>query len=202
MKKTLIATLMVGTMVLGMTACGTKPTETTVAPTSETTVETTEATPAESTPAETTPAETTTAETTIANTNPQFPITIQTSSGATTSEFITNINVTNITPVEHNMGEYYDDPSLANETGIVWEAQVGQDVVITFNSDKELTLDFAEVDWHENTYTGKAVLTKDGNTYTLTIPANTVPAGNHFFIQFLATEDEETIYVDTTFDFV
>ena len=53
MKKTLIATLMVGTMVLGMTACGTKPTETTVAPTSETTVETTEATPAETT-AETT----------------------------------------------------------------------------------------------------------------------------------------------------
>ena len=198
MKKTIIATLMAGTMVLGMTACGTKPTETTVAPTTTTTVEETTV----ETTAETTPAETTTAETTVANTNPQFPITTQTSDGDKTAEFITNINVTNITPVEHNMGEYYNDPSLANETGIVWEAQAGQDVVITFNSDKELTLDFAEVDWHENTYTGKAVLTKDGNTYTLTIPANTVPAGNHFFIQFLATEGEETIYVDATFDFV
>lgn len=62
MKKTIIATLIVGTMVLGMTACGTKPAETTVAPTTTTTVgETTVETTAETTPVET-PAETTSEE--------------------------------------------------------------------------------------------------------------------------------------------
>ena len=100
MKKTLIATLMVGAMVLGMTACGTKPTETTVAPTSETTVETT---------AETTPAETT-AETTPAE--PEHPALVFTGP-VEDRKMITNIQVTNITYRLVDGKEFYgDDPAF------------------------------------------------------------------------------------------
>ena len=169
MKKTIIATLMAGTMVLGMTACGTKPTETTVAPTTTTTVEeTTVETTAETTPAQSeTPA-------------------ISFSGG---TGLITNVQATNITYEEVDMGEYYGDPSLAGMTAPVYRAQANQDIVITFMSNEAFTL------WTVDTTQSCKVkdgctLTKDGNTYTLTIPANTFSAGNICFIM-IKTEDYE-----------
>ena len=169
MKKTIIATLMAGTMVLGMTACGTKPTETTVAPTTTTTVEeTTVGTTAETTPAQSeTPA-------------------ISFSGG---TDLITNVQATNITYEEVDMGEYYGDPSLAGMTAPVYRAQANQDIVITFMSNEAFTL------WTVDTAQSCKVkdgctFTKDGNTYTLTIPANTFSAGNICFIM-IKTEDYE-----------
>lgn len=169
MKKTIIATLMAGTMVLGMTACGTKLTETTVAPTTTTTVEeTTVETTAETTPAQSeTPA-------------------ISFSGG---TGLITNVQATNITYEEVDMGEYYGDPSLAGMTAPVYRAQANQDIVITFMSNEAFTL------WTVDTTQSCKVkdgctLTKDGNTYTLTIPANTFSAGNICFIM-IKTEDYE-----------
>jgi len=169
MKKTIIATLMAGTMVLGMTACGTKPAETTVAPTTTTTVEET----AVETTAETTPAQSET---------PAISF-----SGGT--GLITNVQATNITYEEVDMGEYYGDPSLAGMTAPVYRAQANQDIVITFMSNEAFTL------WTVDTTQSCKVkdgctLTKDGNTYTLTIPANTFSAGNICFIM-IKTEDYE-----------
>lgn len=180
MKKTLIATLMAGTMVLGMTACDTKPTETTVAPTTTTTVE---ETTVETTPAETTPAETTTAETTP--TQPEFPA-VSFSGG---TDLITNIQATNITYEEVDMGEYYGDPSLAGMTAPVYRAQANQDIVITFMSNEAFTLWTVDTTQSFKVKDG-CTLTKDGDTYTLTIPANTFSAGNTCFIM-IKTEDYE-----------
>lgn len=179
MKKTIIATLMVGTMVLGMTACGTKPTETTVAPTTTTTVEETTV----ETTAETTPAETTTAETTPA----QSETPAVSFSGGT--DLITNIQATNITYEEVDMGEYYGDPSLAGMIAPVYRAQANQDIVITFMSNEAFTLWTVDTTQSFKVKDG-CTLTKDGNTYTLTIPANTFSAGNTCFIM-IKTEDYE-----------
>ena len=179
MKKTIIAALMAGTMVLGMTACGTKPAETTVAPTTTTTVEETTV----ETTTETTPAETTTAETTPAQ--PEIPA-VSFSGG---TDLITNVQATNITFEEVDMGEYYGDPSLAGMIAPVYRAQANQDIVINFMSNEAFTL------WTVDTTQSCKVkdgctLTKDGNTYTLTIPANTFSTGNICFIM-IKTEDYE-----------
>jgi hypothetical protein len=179
MKKTIIATLMAGTMVLGMTACGTKPAKTTVSPTTTTTVEETTV----ETTDETTPTETTTAETTP--TQPEFPA-VSFSGG---TDLITNIQATNITYEEVDMGEYYGDPSLAGMTAPVYRAQANQDIVITFMSNEALALLTVNTAQNNKVKDG-CTLTKDGNIYTLTIPANTFSAGDICFIM-IKTEDYE-----------
>ena len=181
MKKTIIATLMAGTMVLGMTSCGTKPTETTVAPTitttaEETTVETT---------AETTPAETT-ADTTLAE--PEHPALVFTGT-IEDRKMITNIQVTNITYRLVDGKEFYgDDPAFEGQKVPVYEAQAKQDTVITFTCDEALVLMCVDTSNISDKVRDGCTLKKDGNTYTITIPANTFSAGDNCWIR-LQTED-------------
>ena len=182
MKKTIMATLMAGTMVLGMTACGTKPTETTVAPTTTTTVEETTV----ETTAETTPAETTTAETTVAQ--PEYPAVSFSGSGA---GLVTNVQATNITFEEVDLGEFYGDPSLAGMVAPVYKAQANQDIVITFMSNEALSIRSIDKTQSLDTILNGCTLTQDGNTYTLTIPANTFSAGDTCFIT-IKTDDFAT----------
>jgi len=176
MKKSVLATIMAGTMVLGMTACGTKPTETTAEPTTTTT--------AQETTAETTTAETT-EETTAAQ--PERPAL---AFAGPDRNMVTNIQVTNITHREVDGKEYFgDDPAFEGLTVPVYEAKADQDIVITFDCNESLVL--RQVD---NSYSDKVkdgcTLAKDGNTYTLTILANTFSAGDTCIIM-LQTEDAE-----------
>ena len=182
MNKKFLATIMAGAMVLGMTACGTKPTETTVAPTTTTTVEETTV----ETTAETTPAETTTAETTVAQ--PEYPAVSFSGSGA---GLVTNVQATNITYEEVDMGEYYGDPSLAGMVAPVYKAQANQDIVITFMSNEALSIRSLDKTQSLDTILNGCTLTQDGNTYTLTIPANTFSAGDTCFIT-IKTDDFAT----------
>lgn len=177
MKKTLIATLMAGTMVLGMTACGTKPAETTVAPTTveETTVETT---------AETTPAETTTAETTVEE--PEYPAV-----GFTDNDkIISNVQATNITYRLVDGEEFTGDSFFAGQMIPVYEAQANQDITITFTCDKALVIRNLDTSQVSDIVRDGCTLTKEGNTYTLTIPANTFSAGDTCFL-IIMTDDAE-----------
>lgn len=178
MKKTIIATLMAGTMVLGMTACGTKPAETTVSPTTTTTVETS---------AETTPAETT-AETTP--TEPEHPALVFTGP-VEDRKMITNIQVTNITYRLVDGKEFYgDDPAFEGQKVPVYEAQAKQDTVITFTCDEALVLRCVDTSNISDKVRDGCTLKNDGNTYTITILANTFSAGDNCWIG-LQTEDAE-----------
>lgn len=171
--KKFFATFMAGAIVLGMTACGAKPAETTAEPAK-----------VEETTTETTPAETTTVETTEETTaEPEFTYGF---SGHNWENFITDIQVTNINCRIVDGSEY--DESLAGVPCPVWEAQADQEIVITFKSSKPLNLHLLDNTSGYAVKDGPTVrestFVNEGDTYTLTIPANTFAAGDACFIEF------------------
>lgn len=169
MKKTALTIVTAGAMLLA--ACGTKPAETTVAPTTEATTTTTTAV---------TTAETT--ETTIAE--PEIPV-LPWLNG---KDLVTNVQVTNITYRLVDGKEFYgDDPAFEGQMVPVYEAQANQDIVITFLSNESLVLNSIR-NFKQKEVTDKCTFTNEGNTYTLTIPANTFPAGDTCFI-LITTND-------------
>ena len=181
MKKSVLATIMAGTMVLGMTACGTKPTETTAEPTTTTT--------AQETTAETTTEETT-EETTAAS---EYPVLSLSGGGR---DLITDVKVTNITYRVVNVDDYYDASTAESlkSLGItetpVYEAKADQDIVITFNCNEGLVIGSLD-DTQSLKVKDGCTLTREGNAYTLNIPAKTFSAGDTCFI-ILQTEDYAT----------
>ncbi len=169
MKKAALTIVTAGAMLLA--ACGTKPAETTVAPTTEATTTTTTAV---------TTAETT--ETTIAE--PEIPV-LPWLNG---KDLVTNVKVTNITYRLVDGKEFYgDDPAFEGQMVPVYEAQANQDIVITFLSNESLVLNSIR-NFKQKEVTDKCTFTHEGNTYTLTIPANTFPAGDTCFI-LITTND-------------
>ena len=169
MKKAALTIVTAGAMLLS--ACGTKPAETTAAPATEaTTTTTTEVTTEE-----------TTTETTIAE--PETPAV----SWLSGKDLVTDVQVANISSREVDLGEYYNDESLKGTKAPVWEAKADQDIVITFTSNESLVLKLIR-NFNQKELTDKCTFTHEGNTYTLTIPANTFPAGDTCFIS-ITTDD-------------
>lgn len=181
--RTLTALALTGALVMSLTACGGETTvETTVAETSiEETTETTEASivevtdeSIEETVTEETVTDETVEDTVVSQSVPDFYMTYIESTGEDTGiqlepTFITDIQTTNFEVMETSFEEYtsYDNC-----------AYMGQDIVITFESDEVLSFN--------NLYVGTNALGSvvDGvdtitfentdNTYTITIPADLV----------------------------
>jgi len=207
MKKTLIATLMVGAMVLGMTACGTKPTETTVAPTSETTVETTEATPAETTPVETT-AETTSEEpeaTYIVDgmsipvpKTPKFSY-LNGSSVKDMPASFSNFSFENVRIVVNPDFTSFENGDMPYYT----VASANSEVTISFDytgADGELSVNmiFSKLDRADIT---EAVFNAEENHYTITIPASALTTvGDDIYIRINVGNDG--YFIETSFNVV
>lgn len=178
MKKSVLATILVGTMALSVSACGT-PTETAAAPS-------TEATAAETTVAPTT--ETTTVETTVETSE----ITETTAEEGVNpfisgQEFLTNVQFENMNRYQFDGGDL--DPAYAGETWTRWQAQSDQDVVITFESSEEISLVFLAKNFSE--IIEADYFTQDGTTYSITVPANSFTAGDTLSFTF-AVGDPDT----------
>ena len=184
---------MAGSLLLGMTACGTKPTETTATPVTEATTTTT----VEETTAETTPVETT-AETTAEPEMPPFELGISTNDGNGNfgyepCDYITNIQLTGITCELVDLGEYTNFDDDLGKTDYRWVAHANQDVVITFDSSKGMTVRNAGRD-HSNTILEGITFTNEGNTYILTVPANTFSVGENLYVDWVSSDDELISY--------
>lgn len=191
-KMKIMATVLAGVMALGMTACGTKPTETTVAPTSEVTTEsTTEATPVETT-------EATTVETTAETSAPAQQFSPEQCLGLTPEAGFTDIDLGGAT-IETKDYNGVEAPLAPNYVA-------GQDIVITFKSDADLTitrafkyapdvniqdgiLQWEMMDGRDITIdmakiVSDVTLTQTDGVYTLTIPAGVVTSDYMFYVEF------------------
>lgn len=201
----LTATALIGAMVFGVTACGQpKPTTVTTEPT--TTVTETETTPSES---ETTPSETTTEatkETTCPFSNDEFAGFSVAGAGLSSFEW----NGASLEVGEDNGMTYPKKPNYAE----------GQDIVFTFTSTSNVTLDSvakitsatmnAGVDelkvWSSCQAGGEAIegvtnikenctMTNANGVYTVTIPASVVENGNYYFIAVQNADTNNTAYI-------
>ena len=202
MKKTLIATLMVGAMVLGMTACGTKPTETTVAPTSETTVETTVATPAETT-VETTSEE---PEATYIVDGMSIPVPktpkfsyLNGSSVKDMPASFSNFSFENVRIVVNPDFTSFENGDMPYYT----VASANSEVTISFDytgADGELSVNklFSKLDRADIT---EAVFNAEENHYTITIPASALTTvGDDICIRINVGNDG--YFIETSFNVV
>lgn len=198
MKTTALTVLLAGSMLL--TACGVKTTETTAAPA---TVAATTTTPEDST-AETTPVETT-AEITASSEIPPVKFNFFISSddvngkNAKADAYFTIIHMTGISYEEVDLGKFYNDESLLGMVGPVWAAHSDQNVVITLESSKEIAF-FTSDNLPKGTklpdsVNKNATLTREGNKYTLTIPANTVSSGDYYEIMLISSDNETAQYI-------
>lgn len=171
MKKSVLATILLGTMVISLSACDT-PTETSAAATTETvTAETTEAPTTETTTVETTVETSEITETTLEEgVNPFI-------SG---QEFLTNVQFENMNRYQFDGGDL--DPAYAGETWTRWQAQSDQDVVITFESSEDISLVFLCKNFSE--VIAPDYFTQEGTTYSITVPANSFAAGDTLSFTF------------------
>jgi len=174
MKKSVLATILLGTMVISLSACGT-PTETAAAPSTEAAIETTVAPTTETTAVETTVETTEITETTLEEgVNPFI-------SG---QEFLTNVQFENMNRYQFDGGDL--DPAYAGETWTRWQAQSDQEVVITFESSEEISLVFLTKNFSE--VIDPDYFTQDGTTYSIIVPANSFTAGDTLSFTFAVGE--------------
>lgn len=190
--RTFTAIALTGALAMSLTACG---------GTEETTVETTVA---ETSIEETTETsiieesivEETTVETTVEETEPvieespyYFSYYDVANNSSSEQNFISSVEVTNfnvrdlyLEDFDVTVQEYYCDAS--------------QDVVITLNSDKELTFrDLTEgIIWSSSNPTVDGATTEvSGDTYTVTIPADIMTSGTNYVVTFDVNETGEHI---------
>lgn len=194
--RALTAIALTGALVMSLTACGGETEETTVETTvAETSIEeTTEASIIEESIVEETTVETTVEETEPVIEESPYYFSYYDVANNTSSEqtFISSIEVTNfnvrdlyLEDFDVTVQEYYCDAS--------------QDVVITFNSSTELTFrDLSEgIIWSSsNPVVDGASMETDGDTYTVTIPADIMTAGTNYVVSLdIAGTGEQIVYI-------
>ena len=190
--RTLTAIALTGALAMSLTACGeteetvveSTPVETTIEETTETSI--IEESIVDETTEETTIEET---ETVIEESPYYFSYYDVANNSSSEQNFISSVEVTNfnvrdlyLEDFDVTVQEYYCDAS--------------QDVVITLNSNKELTFrDLTEgIIWSSSNPTVDGATTEvNGDTYTVTIPADIMTSGTNYVITFDVNETGEHI---------
>lgn len=195
--RALTAIALTGALVMSLTACGGETEETTVETTvAETSIEeTTEASIVEVTDESIDETEASVEES-VVETVDESPIVFSAYDVSNNTfieqDFISSVEVTNLECREL----FIED---IGETVLESYCDASQDVVITFNSSTELTFrDLSEgVFWSSsNPVVDGASMEADGNTYTVTIPADVMTAGTNYVVSLdIAGTGEQIVFI-------
>ena len=195
--RVLTAIALTGALVMSLTACGGETKETTVETTvAETSIEeTTEASIVEVTDASIDETEASVEES-VVETVDESPIVFSAYDVSNNTfieqDFISSVEVTNLECREL----FIED---IGETVLESYCDASQDVVITFNSSTELTFrDLSEgIIWSSsNPVVDGASMETDGNTYTVTIPADVMTAGTNYVVSLdIAGTGEQIVFI-------
>lgn len=197
--RTLTALALTGAMVVGLTACGGETEETTVETTvAETSIEeTTEASIVEVTDESIDETEASVEESVVEDiTVDESPIVFSaydvSNNSFISQDFISSVEVTNLEYRELVIEDI-------GETVLEYYCDASQDVVITFNSSTELTYrNLSEgIIWSSsNPVVDGASMEADGDTYTVTIPADIMTAGTNYVVSLDITgTGEQIVYI-------